>query len=509
MWQILKKDFSTFGRPGDASEDCMKSVNPHAAEALVLVLIVLILVACYLPVVLENYGYADDFPMLHEARSQVKWIQPAMTSAGRPIGGAIIEYTFRAAGTIGNLRYLRGASVLALLLLTVLMYRHFLKYFDDGLMAALSAAFISTLVPFQVYVGWASPSYGLVGVLLTFPAYHCLRRCCEATVLRCRIGWFLAAMVGLVLSLFTYQPAAMFLWFWIAVDLLLMERLSSNEVRQGAWAVSLFAGSLLTYFAIYRMLGLSNPRATLSHDVFGKLHWFGTEVMRTVLRMQWIDDHSKIWPIVVVLVILVAGLIQVRREGRMGLVRLVLMTTLVPLSYTANLAAADSWHTYRTQIALMPVVGVWFWFSLTVILRRVVCSQPLTVLVLSVALCVGVLKTNSNMMSYFVIPHSMEYRLLKSELRQANLAGNERIYVIKTNVALPETTYFDEFGFPTSATPSEWGMLKSMTILCLQDLYPSQGQLAEKLIVLEAGQSPPSNDTNMVVVDMRRLGLFR
>lgn len=74
-------------------------------------LVVAGLAVSYAPALFAEYGIADDYPCLQDATAGPEWMIPAMKRLGRPAGAYALFYSYRAAGTIANLRWLRALSV--------------------------------------------------------------------------------------------------------------------------------------------------------------------------------------------------------------------------------------------------------------------------------------------------------------------------------------------------------------------------------------------------------------
>ncbi len=200
----------------EISPSMQNETTPPASGAIGLLpgtLLVLAVLVCHGAALAATFGFCDDFPQLLESISLEKWLVQAMVAAGRPAGAILAEYSFRVAGSIENLVWLRAISILLITLFGWMFVSHQIRLGMDSTAAAMASAFVCGVALFGVYVGWASLWLYLAPVVLSYFAY---RWSGGLTVRRAGPRSYLAAAAAvavLYVSFNIYPPATTFFFF--------------------------------------------------------------------------------------------------------------------------------------------------------------------------------------------------------------------------------------------------------------------------------------------------------
>lgn len=237
---------------------------------LVLLLPPLAAAAAYLPDSVRRSGWSDDFPLL-ESDSFAKFF-----ADGRPVQGLVFEAVFP--DNVSDLAVLRVVGVLGIAALAVALALLLAGWGVSCLRASVWSASIVFLPTFHEYAGWASVFLyswlSLVGLLAGVlwidgrPSYRGLRN-----------G---VAVLGIVLAMLAYPPAAMFCWVPLGLRILVLRLRASAAFREIVRLGALVGGSALVSLLIaqfFRNLrGIpTDPRVqviTSPEAIVDKIVWF-------------------------------------------------------------------------------------------------------------------------------------------------------------------------------------------------------------------------------------------
>src|SRR5690606_30185021 len=190
------------------------------------------------------------------------WMQRIYDSAGRPLLGYATHTVLGWAGSVENLRFVRLGIAAQLVLLCGMVYFHLLRMGARPVLAVLTAVFIATFPPSQIQVSWATYVVMIVAAALTWVTYRL------ASVEAGFKSWQLyAGQLGAIfltaLVLATYQPSALFYWFWLAVEVLLVARPLRDDLWKLVRLAVPFALGGLGYYGWWKLRGLSGPRTNM------------------------------------------------------------------------------------------------------------------------------------------------------------------------------------------------------------------------------------------------------
>jgi hypothetical protein len=244
-------------------------------------------------------------------------------------------------------------------------------------------------------------------------------------------------------------------------------------------------------------------RSALTGDPWAKAIWFIGNPLRDSLNLANFPPSPAVATVVGVLILI--GL-ERHFTGSVGerAVRLGLAAALVPLSYLPNLAIAESWSAYRTQVALTSLIALYTVFALHELLDRIFNSTRTTAMMAGLALASCVV-ASTRVVTYFVLPQSIELALLRDQIAQVDPATTHTIIVRQASWrdALTPSVAYDEFGVPST--------VNAFAPACMAALLQRERHLDFRRFLFEVRPPEASLDaTNgSSVIDMRRLATFR
>ncbi len=244
----------------------------HAGRGrfLVFLLLPLVTVAAYLPNSVRRSGWSDDFSLM-ESDDFAKFF-----ADGRPVQGLLFEAVFP--DNVSDLAVLRVIGVFGIAALAVALALLLTGWGVSYLRASVWSASAVFLPTFHEYAGWATvflhPWISLVGLL--------------AGVLwidgkqprhRLRHG---VAVLGMVLAMLAYPPAAMFCWVPLGLRILVLRMRVSAAFREILRLGALVGGaglvSLLAAHVFRNLRGIpTDPRVQVIssyEEIVEKIVWF-------------------------------------------------------------------------------------------------------------------------------------------------------------------------------------------------------------------------------------------
>ncbi|ABS28628.1 glucosyltransferase domain-containing protein [Anaeromyxobacter sp. Fw109-5] len=415
----------------------------------------LLVATCYASV-LATYGFADDFTVLEAAVLRLASVKHEVIAGGRPTFAFILDASFRWAGTVERLAWLRAAGVSGIAMLACLVYLQLIRRGWSRLEAFSIALAIVAMPAFRLVAFWATGAAFPFAAVLGALSFLLAERATLSEGSR-RAAAFAGAYLLLVLALSIYQPAAMFFCAMAAIAFFSPQPRTSLRLLLGAGAV--FAAGALTALALARVGSAIFPvlpasRTTLSLDVPAKLLWFVRGALVDVFH-YWAPGHVPKLALTVGLVVAGGCAAYLARERRSVVLGLGVASCLLIASYAPNLAAAESWSAYRTQIALgsvavlLAAVAIKGYASLIPGRCATAVARGTLALLAACSLLAAARYTHVTLVG----PAATELRWLKAELAPERVAGHDGVRVIAAHWydhIAPEVHY-DEIGIPSLA----------------------------------------------------------
>jgi hypothetical protein len=447
----------------------------------------------YLPAVATTYAYTDDYSHLgvwHGAAAG-KWADAIKLSVeqGRPLAGLITEGLFYLASSISDLWFVRLFSITGIILLGFAFHWALVRAGLGRRSAVLAVVLLLTLPAYQVYAAWAvlatAPYAALLGFIGGVIATDALVGH-KGGQLAMRLA--LAAVV-LLAALLMYQPAAMMFWVSVAVALVVPRVVSQPWRILGGCLVVAAVAAALAYVALELSLAISgwdaSSRSALIEHPGSKASWLLYIAMPRALGLHYLGQYpSGALGLAVASVILLGLALRARGDPKCAIRLGLAAAALVPLAYAPSLVVEENWATFRTQIALSTLIGLYFVVSVIEIGRftlerlggagpRVLRSARLVTTTTAVAgVVLAIVAAHANLRHRFIRPETQELEMIRSQL--AAIPGRTVSRVVFRLAA--SSSNGDEFGFPSSA--ASW-VAEPVVALVLRE----QGRLGRTLSV--------------------------
>lgn len=425
----------------------------------------LILAAVYFPAFTGYFVVHDDYAVWAPERDKPLQIV-AMKGIGRPVAGYLLRELRTLVGSVSDANIVRFITVAILSIVATLLYLWMTKNSIKRVNALLLTVVIFTLPAFQVQVVWLTAAPGTYAALAAAISGLFGANLRGGGWIRKIIFVFFSIVAGLV-SLATHQTAAMFYWVVGAVMLVSIDvRFWRQRLRSILYFFAVSFVTIGVYFAAASLL-IDQPEGwaatpyswAVTADFAGKASWFLRSPLLDAVNL-WNIFPTAAFALGFALV-LGAGLLcdilsSVRgvheADERRALVgsclwRFGLLLLLFPLSLLPNLAAKGTTSSYRSLVALSPVIVIALYWGLSrlfyfAFFRR---SDILISSLLGLAALTGFFAASYTITNYYVLPHTMELKYFMMSLQNSDLEKYEEIHVLEPEDRSVRCRY-DEFG---------------------------------------------------------------
>jgi len=324
--------------------------------------------------------------------------------------------------------------------------------------ASLSLACIA--VPgFQVFAAWSVTSTFILPMLAAFLAVNITRDLGTISSVKSRFHFLLAA-VAQFLGICIYQPTAMFFWFFASITLFNFETWTKEKTRRLFNFLMVFGVASVAELVFFECakrylgtLGLLPGRSHLNSDLIGKVHWFLTDPLVDVLNLNRLNASPRI-AVIVSIALSVGLLLFFRGSVRARLFQFVLAVGFVLLCYLPNLAIAENFATYRTQVAMAALI--FFYCGLAITGFAETFFRTISATVYSATLTgfclLNLLVAHFHVQNFFVTPQILELNLLKAQLHgQFGPELQKKPQFLTRQDTFAPFIRYDEFGLPSMA----------------------------------------------------------
>lgn len=466
-----------------------------------LIIFLSVLVA-FSPAYLFTYAFNDDYALLGQVIAgfcdTLKWD----ILSGRPLFAILRLMAYKSSITLDELSYLRFISALCAAGLALNLY-YFLRknsILDSDIKRIFLSIALCVIPTFQVYTAWATCCVYIMATWLTLIAYQVSNS--ERIALAPR---FLISTVLITASFAIYQPAGMAFLSFAFMDICLSDKtVSYKKVFRsiGYIALGVLSSAAMTKLIPDLVYGESFERASITHDVMGKIIWFFCEPLRMAISNY--DITLSKWYFIASLTVFIIGALFISK-GKEGYQKLLITLTFALGSFGLSLIVNESWATWRTMPGLSLVttsVLTLGFFSINSKLFKSSKSVTVTVLTLMILSC------SYNITRGFVIPQQSELQSLAAEL--SNKVNREYKGKVMIDISNPTYNAFswvqktDEFGNISLATEwAPWGMalhLKKVKHFSFEIPYKptitSPEQCKQDCIIIKTSNAMLNSTTN-------------
>ena len=451
----------------------------HAKEWPIVLLLFLSLFICYSNVLLKPYAFTDDYSLFNNIAFNKNFVDnQQIIASGRPLYALFLNIAFSPLTDIGDLRYIRLIGIFGIFFLACSV-THALRSngWEKG-QAALLAFLICTLPTFQVFAAWATTAFFPYSALVAGIALYTTEKAYMETSKLRQILLLGKAVIFIVIALTIYQPTAMFFWVFASIFLLNEKFIFRDFLRRFLLYVLVMAAGLVIGFFVWELgkfffpQALGPERSELVGNIVNKILWFFKDPLVAALNLHNITPSLKI--ALGVSIFMGTGLFYFfKGPFSQRFVVVLILLSILPLSYMPNLAASHSWASYRSLAALAPLIVLYIVFVLKKYLTFFGDNPGKRFLIslLFVAALYCSIIAHRNLDVFFIYPQMAEANMVRRELSKTDLSQTNKIYFVMTtwkNHVSPSARY-DEFG--TLSTSFPWAS-EAMGSIILREMRP-------------------------------------
>jgi hypothetical protein len=497
------------------------------SEMLLSLLLVVILFLAYAPLVRATYGFGDDFVLM------LADVDPNVYLREGRFGYALGDYLIhRNIHHVHQLGYIRLCSVAVIGTIAVIFFHQFRNWGGSRPEHFAAAIAMGTLPCLHTY---ACQSCLMLGICASIPVLVAAIKTFNATdQSKCdKCGFtakYLPPFILMLLAATTYQPTLSFYWSIVTIHILDRRFLTSVDYRRRIIKTTVMGIIYLVicFLALKLYISLfdwkTELRSKLTSEPLDKLYWFLRVQLPQALNAWHLFAHSQRFLTLAIaslslLVIAFGYFISCSRylHGKAGkskrgksiiFQQVALLALIVLLSHAHWLVIDISPQSYRIIAPLGTVVFVLLYWSYRQITCLVVNARRRLFWRRAVLACATIatfFTCQHYSEKYWILPHSTGYGYLLMTLRTELTADTERIHIIRQGQQdnFVSEFFIECFGRPT--TEREW-MITKLVEAALRDAGVPH---AIRGISHGARDEVPPTDPKTLVIDMRRLGLFR
>lgn len=404
------------------------------------------------PVIFNHYAFMDDYTTLYYSLSGEGSTFQWDILSGRP-SYAVFRYIYqKAVHNIEDFSYVRLFTVV-----TVFIYCSLIHSFIRSRKITNSKAvgfylpiFLSFNPAILVFTAWATCFPFIVAMISALFSYQVLTtEKVNSIVLR-----FIASIVLIVFSFSIYQPTALTFLFFVFLDNCIAERnINYKKVFASAFVViiGMMSAYLMAKILPVIIYGETLSRASLTHDLFGKIHWFLTEAMVNALNN--FNIKPSLWYTLFSTFIIIFSVYLISKSSD-GYKKVFLSLILIIGSYSSNLLVSENWAAFRGLIGIELILITYFTIGLLYIISYAFKSRQFIVQVMAVAIVL--LTTQFNLYSGFVRQQQGEYQALSQAITskvEKDFKGDVFFDIRRPAFNIfTKTQRYDEFGNISLAT---------------------------------------------------------
>lgn len=405
----------------------------------------------FLPVLVNEFAYSDDFFSLEAAGTGDGWIQTAFDN-GRPLQGKIVQQVF-AGKTVTSLFWSRLIGLGFLFGQSVLLFFTFRMARVKTLMA-LCGAFVASILPTVVIPAiWPSSFPACVSTFIGFlGGFLCIRSSFSSIVKA------LILVITTVSCLLIYQAGAPFVF----IPFVVLAWKEDKSWKEWLTIIGTFIATALVYLIVVKMYqeagNVAAGRTTMTTNYLEKLAWYIYQPLKLSASGHLAMQPSGQMLIGIIFIIGILGLAIARKwlkaqKKSVVYIHVMGITVLLFLTGFHLLAISANWFSYRTGGAISWLV----WTSFVVALSSLSFEKVKHGLLIALILFSGfqVVLGYRHIIHEFVDVQTFDWKLVNEqvELHQQDSV----LYVIRPErIILQRIGYLDypgsdEYGIPSSA----------------------------------------------------------
>lgn len=468
--------------------------------------------AVYFPVLVNEYGQGGDFAMLHVAKSNVDSATSDPAAGESVLYRALLESSYKVVSGVDALWLLRCVSVILLAALGILLWRQLDNSGWPEVDAAAVGLLIILLPAAQATAGWALAWPRTVAVLFAVAGFAAVEAELEAGGLKRAVAmlggafiYALATMIRPELVFFGLVP--------LAAVMLVRIRKTPTSQSVGVW-LSLHLGVLLAGWLAGSMVehwASGDPLAT-TEGAMQAMRWYFLEAVPGALALlPLLDDHHVgawyFWPTLLLIAgaILYAFRVEQSLDGERARFKGLMCGLGLPTIFLAAVLMsgeiAPSGYREAYPLAGLTAVALFAGWRSMLRARRIRTWAHYSGLT-GVVLLAAVL-AHWNTQSLIATPRAEEWAYMQTSIAPVSFKSLQRVHLLPASEddRNTERVYGQEFGAMSSTNEA---VLQQMFEAALRTRFPGGLPRGGGTEVVVSAVEPVAGSYD-VLVDMRKL----
>lgn len=444
-------------------------------------IIFIVLFIVYGTVIINSYGYSDDYRLLYRAITKEPYFPETIVVMGRPLFALSLAILFPLADNIENLKWIRFLSLVGITLFCAFLanfYYHFTA--RSNRLESIAVSLVTCFMPgFGVYASWTCTfEIPYAAVLALLSAYFCGQGIKYDGKRWQRIVFFLVSGLLLILSCMIYQVASLFfilpvsLYLWFSNSKICLDSQKYFYYYSLVFFASEFCYLLIHKITVRRFI-LEDPfylnqasRSEITDELLQKIFWFFQYPLKDALSLSFVPPNSIIAGTVISLIVI--GMICFWKSQGITLQNLALIPYFflsLIIAFLLPILSREYAGSYRTQGVLSSLVILWIAFAL----RQIIKSNLIRNIIWIAFVCVAAYSIHNLVLEKLVFPQIAEYKALQTIVDQWETPPKKIGFILaKSSYPSLENPYH-EYGGKVSV--SEFWVVEGMTYLVMEERF--------------------------------------
>lgn len=400
-----------------------------------------------------TYGFADDYTLLWSSARELPYDFNMTIQGGRLLYATLIDFFFRNAYYVDNLKYLRFIGLLGTWVGSVVIFRYLLWLKWEDINAFFISLLFATTPSFAFYIGWASTCLVPWAFLLSVFSCILILRYLNNSSLVLRSLIYILSISLMECSLFIYQPSATGFFIPLILYVLVNPKLPRNQLFI---VMSVLVLSFVLYMLLFKLslmvFNLSKlDRATLNPNIIMSVLSFFYTDLKQIIRLNYIYLGEIAKCVVTTLGYATLLLFLFKKcwetvAGKMFYWNLAFLVLALPLTNLPRIASSENWVCYRS----LGVTGVYLLIVFCYMINMI-NNKPTKTFIMFLFSISMTISCYYNINYKFINFQVTEYKRVYSEIKNViKLKPDEVIIVRPAWYSHTEDVFADEYGLPSN-----------------------------------------------------------
>lgn len=412
------------------------------------------LVSCFLLNigVFKDFIFLDANEYLYTANRKPNF-QDEFIEGGRPFLGLYYKFIYGLTQTVANLKWIRAITLVFSVTFSTQVFYYLVqlnyKFFESAIFALL----ILALPSFTVYYSWSDVSEIPILLSICFFIGSLLIKNHENNKTNIAVVFF--SVMALIITLMTYQPAAMAIVLPLVLKSITRKEIDLNATKK---IILVTATSFIIYYVVFKLSLYFydlQPKERTSVNAFNSLKktvkFFLFEI-RTLLKNSGFLIASKLF-LFLGIFSLIGFIFLVKKQFKKPLIFILFLILILPFSYAPNILSGQNFFSLRTIAPTAIIILFYQFYFLRQLSLNFAWSKHI---ILGLALTLMIM-SSINIHKYIVNIQHKEYKTSRTLFRSVDIDVKEPVIIV-----IPQYGFLKNIGYIDKQFSDEFGNLSAV-----------------------------------------------